>query len=129
MALEAEELFHRTMETMGKGDTLMIAGGTLARVGETADINLAMQRILPVLLHVTGDFDKYPMRPNPFVGPEEPIAVTLSRNDKRFGHDYGEGPEIGYAKAGGIILGRTVDLWQVGFADFFFVGKSSESRS
>lgn len=53
-------------------------------------------------------------------------TVTLERGDKKFGFDYGEGPDIRYCKQGCKILDKTVDVWLVGgigSAPFVFIGK------
>lgn len=123
MALGTEELFEKTLAVMEPGDTLMVMGGTLAEPGAAAEIKLGMQTIIPVLFHVAKDKAAYPWRLNPYVCEEDPTGIMLARNDVRFAHDFGDGPAIGFAKAGGVILGQTVDLLQIGFNDFFFVGK------
>ena len=128
MPLQAAELFSRTMDVMVPGDTLMILGGTFPGPEDSAEIELGMQAIIPMLQIVTGS-DNYPTRPNLFIGEEDPITLTLSRGGKKFGQDYGErGPDMTYGKRAGLILDLTVDLIVINPMtrdEFYFVGKPS----
>ena len=90
--------------------------------------------IIPVLHIVTGR-DKYAPRLNPLVdgagihgiaGSPAQITVTLERNDRRFGQDYGDGPNVTYGKRAGTILGEPVDIWilnPMSQDTFYFVTK------
>lgn len=127
MALQGEELFHRTMETMGNLDALLVMGGTIAAAGEESDIQVGLGVIIPVMQFITGDFERHQERPNPFVSPEEPLTLPMTRLDKRFARDH-DGPDIGCAAAGGIILGRTVDIWMVGYKEFYLLSRSAEQQ-
>ena len=128
MPLQAEELFTRTMDVMSPGDTLMIMGGIFPGPDDSTEIKLGMQAIIPMLQIITGS-DDYPTRPNLFIGDVDPITLTLSRGDKRFGQDYGDrGPDMTYGKRAGLILGLTVDLIilnPMSPRTFHFVGKPS----
>lgn len=122
-------LFIETFESIEGGDTLLLMGGIFPRQNETSDVKVGLKIIIPILHIVTGR-DQYSPRENPLFGPEDedPSTLTLERTGVRFGHDYGEGPEITFGKKAGMILGRAVDiviLNPMSQNTFYFIGKPS----
>lgn len=123
-------LFTKTLASMESGDTLLVLGGTFPGRNESAEISLGLKLIVPILHIITGN-DRYSPRDNLLVGPddEDPVTVTLERNDRRFGVDHNEGLPITFGKKAGRILGQVVDiviLNPLSQDSFYFVGKPSE---
>jgi|GEM_PF-6338713 len=105
-----ESLFQETFESMKSGDGLPILGGTFPGKNETAEVRIGLSHIVPVIYMITRD-EQYAPHENPLFRPEATDFVApLERNDKRFGHDYGDGPNISYGKRAGVVLGQMVDI-------------------
>jgi len=122
-------LFADTLSSMDSGDTLLLMGGTFPGKSESTEVRLGLRLIIPILHIVTGR-DEYAPRDNLVFGreDEDPLTVTIERNDIRFGHDYGDGPDISHGKRAGVILGHVVDLVILGPMSrdsFYFVAKPS----
>lgn len=124
-------LFIDTLAQMDGGDTLILLGGsTFPGENKTAKVGVGMTHIIPIL-HIATGRDEYAPRENPVLDPddEKTLMLELERNDTRFGHDYGEGPDISFGKGAGTILGQTVDIVILGSMSqnpFYFIGKPSE---